>query len=537
MTEVGDSPVAPGTGAAAAATPGHAAEAPIPPRGTRSSRVAGAVQVNYVYQAAVLVAGLWLTPFLIREIGNHDYGLWLAGAQIVAWMYVMDLGVVALLPRETAFAVGRSAGTGDQGPVTKLIDQTTMILLWQLPVVALVTAVAWGLLPEEEARLRGPLLVVFGVFLVGFPLRVFPAVLQGVQDIVYASAQTFIGWAIGFVLTVVLVRAGLGLYALAIGYAAVQVYQYATSWVRLRTRHRGLLPSRLTPLRWAQARGLLASGVWVSISQIAQVLLVGTDILVITKVLGPAAVVPYAITGKLAAVLSNQPSTIMVSALPAISEIRGTSDMERLQRVASSLSQLMLILSSLVFCVVLVVNESFIDWWGVPDNPYAGDLLTGIILTAMVARHANFAVVYTLFSLGGEKRISITTLADGVVTVVGAIILVRAFGIIGAPVASLLGVFLISLPANLRGLSARARIPVLGWLQPLWGWTWRFILLAAGSAILARQSIPVTFVGLALASAAVTIVVLAMMAPIALRPPLGDYLRPRLHRLFPRWIA
>src|SRR5687768_5633903 len=61
----------------------------------RAGRVLGAVRVNYVYQAVVLIAGLWLTPFLVRHLGENDYGLWIAGTQIVTWLYVMDLGVVA----------------------------------------------------------------------------------------------------------------------------------------------------------------------------------------------------------------------------------------------------------------------------------------------------------------------------------------------------------------------------------------------------------------------------------------------------------
>ena len=52
-------------------------------------------------------------------------------------------------------------------------------------------------------------------------------------------------------------------------------------------------------------------------SQIAQVLLNGTDVMIIGALLGPAAVVPYACTGKLVSVLANQPQAILQSAAPA----------------------------------------------------------------------------------------------------------------------------------------------------------------------------------------------------------------------------
>ena len=502
---------------------------------TRSRRVIGAVKASYVYQALVLVAGLWLTPFLITHLGDRDYGLWIAGTQIVAWLSVMDLGVVSLVPREAAYAIGAASASGRPSTLPRLLDRTLMLLLWQLPFVAVVTTAVWLLLPAEYAPLTGPLLLVFGIFVVGFPFRILQAILTGVQDLVFVSVQTSIAWSLGFVLTIALVNAGFGLYALALSFFVVQLFQYVACGWRLWRRHRAVLPTRLTPLPWSEAKSLLMSGTWVSVAQIAQVLLVGTDLIIITQVLGAAAVVPYAITGKLISVLANQPATLIQAALPGISEIRGMADIARLQRVAAALGQAMLIASSLVFCVVLIVNESFVEWWGVPDNPYAGDLLTLLLLLAMVARHANFAIVLTLFSLGGERRISLTTLADGALTVIGTIVLVRAVGIIGAPIASLLGGVVVSLPANLLGLRARAGIPVLAWIRPLAGWAWRFGVLAAAAWAAARLDIPATFVGLAAVSVAIGAVVAVIMAPVALRPPLGAYVAPRLGRFRPGW--
>src|SRR5688500_11170430 len=294
----------------------------------------------------------------------------------------------------------------------------------------------------------------------------------------------------GFALTLLLVES-LGLYALSLSYVAVQLYQYAAYWYRIRRRHRHVLPPRLTPLAWNDARALLGSGTWVSVAQIAQVLLAGTDILIITNVMNATAVVPYTITAKLAMVLANQPAAIMQAALPGISEIRGTADTERLQRAAAALGQALLILSSLVFCVVLALNEAFVEWWpGLPVGSYGGNTLTALILLAIVARQANFAIVYTLFSLGGERRISITTLADGLVTVCTSVLLVRALGVVGAPLGSLIGVTIVSVPANLRGLAERSGVPISVWVRPFWAWGWRFILLGVGAWFVAMLRIP-----------------------------------------------
>ena len=55
--------------------------------------------------------------------------------------------------------------------------------------------------------------------------------------------------------------------------------------------------------------------------------------------LGAAAVVPYACTGKLVSVLANQPQAILQSAAPALSELRTTNDRSRLFQVSSALAR------------------------------------------------------------------------------------------------------------------------------------------------------------------------------------------------------
>ncbi len=75
---------------------------------TRTHRFLGGLSLGYFYLGLVTVVGLWLTPFLLGRIGTHDYGLWLITSQILGYLMLLDLGVVALVPRETAYATGRA---------------------------------------------------------------------------------------------------------------------------------------------------------------------------------------------------------------------------------------------------------------------------------------------------------------------------------------------------------------------------------------------------------------------------------------------
>ena len=119
-------------------------------RSGRARRLLGGLGLGYLHTTGSLLIGLWLTPFLLRQLGSHDYGLWLLGTQIVFYLGLMDLGVVALVPREVAGASGLPGGDREAA-IRTLVGETSRIVLWQLPAVAIVGGVLLWLLPQEWA--------------------------------------------------------------------------------------------------------------------------------------------------------------------------------------------------------------------------------------------------------------------------------------------------------------------------------------------------------------------------------------------------
>src|SRR5262249_59574745 len=131
-----------------------------------------------------MAAALWVTPFFLDRIGQHDYGLWLMGAQIITYMLLLDLGVVALIPRETAYATAR----GDTTALARVVARAARIMRWQMPLVATAGVGAWWLVPNEWDVMRAPLGVILSTLVVVFPARITPGALTGLQDLGYLGA-------------------------------------------------------------------------------------------------------------------------------------------------------------------------------------------------------------------------------------------------------------------------------------------------------------------------------------------------------------
>lgn len=506
-------------------------------------RFLGGLGLGYLQTALAIVIGLWLTPFLLGRLGQHTFGLWLLGAQVIGYLVLADLGIVALVPRDVAHATGMGTQTtGDGRSVADVVEETTSLVLCQTPLVAAVGAAAWTVVSSRWPELSGPLGLTVAAFVLSFPLRMFPGILQGLQDLRYLGGVQLTAWLAGTAATVLLTYAGLGLYALAWGWVVTQASIAAGAWWRLSRVHPQARPHFRLAHALVLARRIAAGappdrvgrGLWISVSQVSQLLLNGTDVILVGAMLGPPAVVVYSCTGKLLSLLGNQPQLFMQMAAPALSELRAEASRERLFQLATAMSQAMLLGTGAIVCVVLAVNEGFVAWWVGPAR-FGGPALTALMLLALVLRHWNDALSYTLFCLGHERRLALTAIGDGVVTCLAMLVLIPWFGMPGAALASLVGLACVSLPGKLAALAREEGVPVLAAIAPLRGWAWRLgtMALVIGTLVTMwapRGLVPVAATG-ALVAAAYLVGMRAVLAAPPIGPRLAAALGPMLRRL------
>ena len=507
-------------------------------RDGRLRRFLGGLSLGYVQMAATIVTGLWMTPFLLRRLGSHDYGLWLLGTQVLTYLALMDLGVVALIPREVAAAAGRAeevrrgrleaAHDGDRSELQALVGQTARLVVWQLPAVAVAGAVVLWMMPSEWIALRWPMGFVVLTFVATFPLRIFSALLQGLQDLTFLGIVQFGSWAAGVVITFIAAALGYGLYALACGWITTQIVTVGFAWRRLRRTHPEVFPSTLPSLSLSTAWQQLSRGAWISVNQVAQVLLVGTDLMVVGKLLGPEAVVPFACTGRLANMLANQPQMFMQMALPALSSLRTSAPRERLFDVSKSMAQVMLLLSGAIVAVVLAVNGPFVTWW-VGAGRFGGVGLTALLLAGMLARHINVTAIYTLFCFGNERRLALTSIGDGLVALISMLVLVPMFGLYGAALGSLIGTCAVSLPNNFAALGRELGASPIEFLRPLRPWLMRFPAIVGIIVLLSYAWDAHGLWRFAPLAAGVGLAYAIAMVPAVRTPPLGDLIRERVY--------
>lgn len=492
---------------------------------SRSRSFLGGAVFAYIYQAALMLVGLWLTPFYIHTLGVRDYGIWLMGLQVLNFLLLCDFGIIAVTPRDVAQACGIEHAAGAPiGEVARIVGQTLKVVLAQTGVVAVVALGLFVLKPAHDVALRGPIGIILAVFVFSYPLRIFPAVLQGLQDLKFLGQLRLTLWGISTAVVVALLLAGFRFYALALGWCLQQVGHDLAAMVRLRRSRPDLLSfdvwRRAGPMRWIW----FARGFWVNVAQISTALVGGTDLLIVGRSIGAATVVVYSSTAKLIAVLQNQPQILASVALPGLSHMKSSESRERTLQATTSLTQGMLLLAGAVFCVILAINRQFVTWWLGP-RLFGGIQLTVVLLLTFILRQVDYTLTITLFAFGHEKLISLRTLADGAMSVAIAFILAHYWGLAGIAFGFLCGVTLVSIPADLFLLTRTLEVSLWDLTRPYLPYLWRIAAVSCLDWGLRIWFPSPTLLHVALSASIAALAYLVLVIPYIWRTPLRGYIQ------------
>src|ERR1019366_978115 len=159
-----------------------------------------------------------------HHVGQTDFGLWAAGMPILAYVGLVDFGVLTIFQREIAFALGEAEG--DPTKITSLpviVGTTLRLVLLQMPSLLAGVMIAWLCLPKSWSTLHVPLAISFGCLVLTFPLRIYHALLTGLQELRFLGVLSIATWALGAVMSALLVLLGWRLNALAASWCVAQL--------------------------------------------------------------------------------------------------------------------------------------------------------------------------------------------------------------------------------------------------------------------------------------------------------------------------
>jgi O-antigen/teichoic acid export membrane protein len=426
-----------------------------------SRRQKALISAAFGYAQSVLgiLAGFIITRLLVRDLGVERYGSWLATGGLIAYAGFTDLGIFGVMPWLFAEADGEKNVTRTRSLILHgLLAGTAASIAYVMAAFAL-----WRLLPRmahldpsELQHLRGPVWVLILATAAGYPLRLFPALLNGLQDFKFVGSWQVVGTLLNALLTYLLLRAGTGLYAVAIASVVPPFLMSVVSLVRALQISREAF--RLLPRpSWMATRPILSSGAGSWMGSLGWQLASATDAIVLAH-LGYTRLVPsFMITSRLGLILMQFAWSLPDSALIGLANLGAEGDRERTAEIVRTLIRLTLVPIGAIACVTLASNGAFVQLW-VGWDLYGGARLNALLTIDVVLLSVVHAIVTPAAVLGSRLQVGGITLVNGAVHIILALILGRSFGLAGVAAATALSAVVTSVPVGARLLATQTGI-------------------------------------------------------------------------------
>jgi O-antigen/teichoic acid export membrane protein len=387
------------------------------------------------------LAGFVATPIILRLTSEALYGYWITTLSILGYLALADLGL------GTAFArsVAGLAGADDPVPLNRVISSAFFSYCAAAILFLGLGEAIGGFIPGwfHIAQADAPTVVAtYRVALVAsalfLPLSTFAGIVLGFQRMAVANVTSNVIRASALVLTVGLLRRGVGLPSLALGYLFSVVVDSAWLFVFAR-RCFPALKIRLSLVGRAEVGSLVSYGGYFQLSRVANTVAQSTDSLIIAARMGAASVTPYALTSKLAVLLSvTIAGKLPDAAFPALSQMFAAAEYSRLRHVAVRLTGYAVRLAVVASLFVAVANRQFIALWLGPEH-YGGAWLNAVFVYWVLQDTVSRGMVPIVLASGDLRKWAAVSIAEAAINLGASLLLVGPLGLVGVALGTSIG--------------------------------------------------------------------------------------------------
>ena len=392
---------------------------------------------------ASAIAAFFLMPFVVHHLGDRIYGFWSLSSSFIVYYGLLDLGLSTAVSQYISIAIARK----DDSECRAVFNTAFRIQLMLGVAAFLATAVLVACTPwfchnrADVSAFREVIAILGTSAALSFPVRVYGGVLYTQFRFDIQSWLAILGLVLRTGLVVCVIWAGHGLLALAwatlfatLPVSVLQIW-YArreSSWARI----------DIGKIELKRAKSLFSYSIYSFMTSIADMLRFQIDPLVISGLIGLAAVTHY----RVASIFAQYFIQILVFSVgmlqPVFSRMHGAGDKAGLERVFFFGTKLSVGLS-VFFCFALIGwGKPFLARW--MGMRYEDAYLPLVVLSVSVLLDVcQKPQVDLLFATFNHRSYAYLNTAEGLLNLAFSVVLARPLGVLGVALGTLIGAFII----------------------------------------------------------------------------------------------
>jgi O-antigen/teichoic acid export membrane protein len=426
--------------------------APATRRRRPDPSVSQAATVNSVAFVVSVALSFFITPFIIRTLGDARYGTWSLIAQVTGYYGLLDFGV----RHAVAYYAASLLATEDDEDVSRLVSSA----FWGLTGVALLVlalgAVLMTYFPTwfetagvESGEIRGAIVIVSMTIALTLPFDVFGAVVNGCRRPDILSGLDVVLRIVTSGLIVLVLYQGGGLVALA----GVQFGGKIATWLILSIVARHYVPAlslnpRLFGREWL--RKVVSYGSRNFVINVSLAVIHRLDYVLIGTFLGVRFVTFYSIGKMMTGYVSTACSNVTRAFTMHFAHHAARNETERLRELYLTGARISGVFSALLTGYVLAFGSPFVRLWLGPnyvEGPWTErtDVVLAILLIGQAPRLFQSISWQLLFGIRRVNFLMWLQVGEAITNLLLSLALVRPLGLAGVA----LGTFLPLLVSNL----------------------------------------------------------------------------------------
>jgi O-antigen/teichoic acid export membrane protein len=396
------------------------------------------VASNYLGFAIQALVNLLLTPFLVHRLGNTQFGIWILLNAIIAYLQLMEMGLMFAIVRYTAYHSARDEKRDVESVIGSALAFLFLVSLLTLPVAAGLAWVGPSLFELDAANagyFTGAILLTGLITIAAYFRRLFYAVLEGYQRFVLLNISSVSGALLGAGATVVLVERGHGVPTLLVILALRMLYEFALEFTFVR-RILGLRPSPRLATR-SHLRTLAGYSSYAFLMDVALKVTYSIDAFVIGLYLPVARITPYSIANQISGAIQDVADPLVALFFPMASELHAKQSSHRLRQliVRGSQTTLLLILPGVL--IAAWHGATIINWWLGPEYVEQSLPILYVLLGVCVAGAFSETPGHILMAVGKVRFVALVSCSKAILKLSLALILVQRLGVVGVVWATL----------------------------------------------------------------------------------------------------
>ena len=394
------------------------------------------VVLNYVVIFLNTVVGLLYTPYMLRMMGQSEYGLYSLVASVIAYLTVLDLGFGNAIVRYTAkFRAEKK--TEEQ------YEMFGMFFLLYLVIGIVAFGIGLGLYfnvgtlfgdtmtAVELGRARIMMLLLVANLAFTFPMSIWGSVIQAYEDFVFQKSLNIIRIILNTVVMICLLHFGYKAVAMVVVQTIFNVLTLVINFIYCRRKLNIHIYFRFKHFHWGFLKEVALYSFWIFLNAIMDRVYWSTGQFVLGAMVGTVAVAVFAIAIQLEGMYMQFSTAISSVFLPKVTAMVATN---RSRKEISDLfirtGRIQYIVLAYILSGFIIFGRQFIELWagaGYTDA-YIISLLFFIPLTVPLIQNLGITILQARNEM---KFRSVLYIIIALVSLAMQIVLTRYFGGIG----------------------------------------------------------------------------------------------------------